>query len=172
MKRLVVPFLLATLVLGGAANGKLKRLTDEERTAYEALKVWFADAKEEKAYLKLKTTDERNQWLKDKGYWDRFYQYDKPERDAIALGSVEPGWSIDKVYMAWGRPHQRRQLARPNVARSELLVYLLEVTDDGHVLIWEPGSKETHNAVDRYRYEVTVENDRVVEMEKKRGWDY
>ena len=66
MRRLaVVAAAVVTLALGMA--GKLDKFEPYERDHYQALKVWFdKEAKEEKAYLKLKTPQERDQWLKDK----------------------------------------------------------------------------------------------------------
>ena len=92
-------------------------------------------------------------------------------RAEIVAGNVAVGWMADQVYMAWGPPFQKVRTADPGVQRSEKLVYLLEVTPEGKVLVWEPGSKETHNAIDRYRYELVVHNGMVVEKLKKPGWE-
>ena len=54
--------------------------------------------------------------------------------------------------------------------RSEAYVYLLEVTPDQRVLVWRPGSKQTHGAVDRYHYELVLDDGVVVEMNRKDGW--
>lgn len=171
MHRRAAATLLAATLLFSAGNGKLKRLSSTERDHYDALRVWM-DKKQDKAYLKLKTEEERNAWLQDMGLWDRFYQYDKDVRDDIVAGNVRVGWTTDKVFMAWGPPHQRKRLSIQGVPRSEALVYLLEVTEDGSVLVWEPGSKETHHAVARYRYELIVHEVTVAEMIRKEGWDY
>lgn len=168
MKRLHVAVLVTALALS-AGNRKLDRLQADERTHYEALKVWM-DAKERKAFLKLKTREERDAWLKGQGLWERFYQYDRDQREQIAKGDVHVGWTQDMVYMAWGPPHQRRKLGLATASRSELFVYRFEVDDEGHVLLWEPGSKETHNATKLFRYELTVLDTRVAEMARKDGW--
>ena len=59
---------------------------------------------ERKEYLKLKTRAERDQWLKDKGLWDKFYQYPEHIRQKIADGAVQPGWDKHMVYMSWAGP--------------------------------------------------------------------
>lgn len=163
------PLLLASL-LGVADAAPIDRLEPPERAHFDALRVWM-DKRQEKDFLKLKSREARDQWLKDNKLWDRFYQYAADVRAEIVAGNVAVGWMADQVYMAWGPPFQKVRTADPGVQRSEKLVYLLEVTPEGKVLVWEPGSKETHNAIDRYRYELVVHNGMVVEKLKKPGWE-
>jgi hypothetical protein len=164
------PLLLAALLVTSFANKKLDRLSDTERDHFHALKVWM-DEKEIKAWLKLKTEDERNQWLKDKGYWNRFYQYDERVRQAILDGLVTVGWTQDRMLMAWGAPHERRRNTGRPTQRSETLVYRFEVTPDGQVLVWEPDSKTAYEAVEKFHYQVIVDDGVVAEMIKVDGWD-
>jgi hypothetical protein len=169
MKRL----LLAALVLATPASAlasKLDRLSTAEQAHFEALKVWMDD-KAQKSFLKLKTEGERDQWLKDHHLWDRFYRYDQHDRDQIVAKEVAVGWSEDRVYMAWGAPHQKQRLARQGAERSEMLIYEFEVAPDGAVLVWAPGSKVTHGAIARFRYEIVLDDGVVAEMHKKQGWD-
>lgn len=163
------PLLLTLLLVTSVANKKLDRLSDTERDHYHALKVWMTE-KEIKDWLKLKTEDERNQWLKDKGYWVRFYQYDERLRQAILDGLVAVGWTQDMVLMSWGPPHERRRNTGRQAQRSETLVYRFEVTPEGEVLVWEPDSKTAYLAVDKYRYEVVVDDGVVAELNRKDGW--
>jgi hypothetical protein len=168
MQRFAPVFLVALLLLG-AGNAKLKRLSEVEFDHYQALKVWM-DKQDRKAYLKLKTEDARNQWLKDQGLWERFYQYDKPEREEILAGNVEVGWSHDKVLMAFGKPHERQRLTGRNAARSELATYRFEVTPEGEVLVWTADSKHTHNAVRFFRLEIILDDARVAKVQKLDSW--
>jgi hypothetical protein len=162
--------ILAGLLLLGSANAKLKRLSADELNHYHALKVWMDD-KTRKSYLKLKTEDERNQWLHDAGLWDRFYQYDKPTREAIMSGDIVRGWTQDKVLMAFGPPHSRKRLTGRESGRAELITYRFEETPTGAVLVWQPKSKETHTAVRLFRLELTMDNGVVAIVEKHNGWD-
>jgi len=168
MRRLA-PWLLG-LTLLGTLGGKLDRLEDYEQDHYYALRVYM-DKKERNQYLRNKTPEARDQWLKDHGYWDRFYQYDERRREAIVNGDVAPGWNEDQVFMAWGRPFDRKRLTGRTAARSVLLVYRFEVAPDGAVMVWVPGSKVTHNAVDRYQLEVYVDDGKVREIVKKDDWE-
>ncbi|MCB9663141.1 MAG: hypothetical protein H6732_03440 [Alphaproteobacteria bacterium] len=168
MRRLSTLVLLASLVLGTA--GKLDRLSEAERTHFAALKPFLTD-KDQKAYLKLKTEDERNAWLKARRLWDRYYALPERQREDIAAGKVQKGWTDDMVIMAWGSPHERRRLAVSEASRSELFVYFVEVLSDGKVMLWKPGSKQTHGAVDKYRWELRVYDHEVVQMERRPGWE-
>lgn len=168
MKR-YLPYLLVGLVALSAGNRKLKRLEPDEKQHYRALKVWMDD-KERKAYLKLKTRPERDAWLKDQGYWERFYQYDERTRDDILAGDVHKGWTQDKLLMAWGPAHTRNRLTGRKAERAERFVYRFEVLEGGKVLIWEPDSKTAHVAIDKYTMEVVLENGVIVEMNKSDGW--
>jgi hypothetical protein len=148
---------------------RVNKLSDVEFDHYYALKPFMSDD-ERKEYLKLKTEEERNQWLKDKGYWDRFYKYDEHLRKAIVEGAVQNGWTKDMVLMAWGAPYDKRSLAGRPAPRSEMLVYRFEKHDDGSVLVWIPGSKTEYKAIDRFRREVILDNDVVTEIIEKSGW--
>lgn len=168
MRRLA-PWILA-LTLFATLGSKLDRLEDYERDHYFALRVYM-DKKERKQYLRNKTPEARDQWLKDHGYWERFYKYDERRREAILNGEAAPGWSEDMIFMAWGRPFDRKRLTGRNASRSVLLVYRFEVAPDGAVLVWVPKSKTTHNAVEKYQLEVYVDDGKVREIKKKDGWE-
>ncbi|MEZ4323339.1 MAG: hypothetical protein R3F61_38095 [Myxococcota bacterium] len=164
----VVAVALLTLVLG--MGSKLKKLESYERDHYEALKVWF-DGKDEKSYLKLKTPAERDQWLKDKGYWDRFYKYDEFDQKAILSRQPAIGWTQDMVYMAWGPPHQKVKSTKRTAQESIILKYRVEVAKDGAVMIWEPKSKETYKAIRRYQVDLYLDDRKVVEIVEKDEWE-
>jgi hypothetical protein len=161
---------LASLLLLGSANAKLKRLSPTEAEHYQALKVWMTED-DRKEWLKLKTEDERNAWLQERRLWDRFYDLSKPERDAILAGDVKLGWPLDKVLMAFGPPHLRTRVTGRDAVRSEQLVYRFEVTPDERVLVWQPKSKATHTAIRLFRLELTIDDGIVTVLDKLDGWD-
>jgi hypothetical protein len=166
----MLPLLLATLLASPAQAAPIDRLAPDERDAFDALSV-FLDAKQEKALLKLKTREARDAWLKAQGLYDRWWSLDAGRREEIAAGNVVVGFLVDEVLMALGTPFERRRVVVTGVQRAEQLVYRVEVTRDGRVLVWEAGSKETHNAQDRYRYLLDVHNGMVVAVTKKKGWE-
>jgi hypothetical protein len=168
-KALAIAGALVALTLGMA--GKVDRLEDYEKDHYQALKVWFEDKKEQKAYLKLKTPAERDQWLKERGYWDRFYKYDEYERAEILSRQPKIGWTRDMVYMAWGPPYDRVKTTKRTAQTSEIMKYRVEITKDGEHMIYTPGSKETYKSVGRYQADLYLDNLKVVEIKKKDEWE-
>jgi hypothetical protein len=169
-----MPSLLVALLAFGSLTGcwekRIKHLSDTEFDHYYALRPFMSeDAR--KTYLKLKTEEERNQYLKDKGLWDQFYQYDDETRTAIVQGAVEPGWTKDKVLMAWGAPFDKRKLTGRKAQRSELLIYRFEKHEDGSILVWEQNSKTEYKATQLFRREVTLDDDIVVEIVEHKTWN-
>ena len=173
MRTLVLALLLGsqlTFVTGCSWKNLVKFLENDEFDHYYALRVYMEES-QKKEYLKLKTREERDQYLKDKGYWDRFYQYEQHIRDAIVAGEVQNGWSKDMVYMAWGTPYDRRKLPGRDAQRSEMLIYRFEKHEDGRIIVWAPGSKTEYKAVDLFEQEVTLDDDVVKTIEiKKKTW--
>lgn len=145
--------------------GKIGRLSEGEYAHYRALRV-FMQEDERKEWLKLKTTDERDQWLKDHKLWDKFYSHPAEVRQAIVDGQVEKGWSRDMVYMAWGAPFEKQRLTGRPAGRSELLVYRFEIEKDGTAspLV---GKHENYQAVRQHQTELVVDDDVVTEMTEK-----
>lgn len=167
MRKLLFVALLALTACSW--QSRVKKLSDVEFDHYYALKPFMSEDVQ-KEYLKLKTEEERNQYLKDKGLWDRFYKYEDHIRKQIVEGAVQDGWTKDMVYMAWGAPFDKRALAGRPAPKSELLVYRFERHEDGSVLVYVPGSKTEYKAEDRFRREVYLDNDVVTEIVEKEGW--
>lgn len=164
----VTRFLLVLLLSFPAAAGKLSRLTEAELDHYRALRV-FMEEGEEKAWLKLKTTEERDAWLHEHGLWDKFYALPSEVRDQIVSGKVERGYTREMVYMTWGAPFQKNRLTGRPASRSELLVYRFEVDKDGFAnpIATKRGD---YKAEGHYQMELIVDDDVVTEMTKQDGW--
>jgi hypothetical protein len=161
-------FVLALSVLATCA-GKVDRLESYERDHFTALRVWM-DKKQEKFYLKEKTPEARDQWLKDAKFWDLFYQYDETRRNAILAGDVETGWTQDQVEMSWGKPYQKKRLTG-RAQRSYLYIYRFEIDKDGATMVWVPGSKSTYKAIGKYQVSLFVDDATVTEYHRKESWD-
>lgn len=167
----VVLLMLAIMAgLSGCWEKKVKNLSDAEFDHYYALRS-FMNEDQKKAYLKLKTEEERNAYLKELNLWDMFYRYDQAQRDAIVAGDVQVGWTKDMVLMAWGAPFDRKKLAGRQAQRSELLIYRFEEQEDGMIRVWEPGSKTAYKAVNTFQRNVILDDDKVAEMQTKEDWD-
>lgn len=164
---LMMVVLLATVA---GCGGKEKRLSSAEKDHYYALKVFMEDD-QEKAFLKGKTEEARNQYLKDNKLWDAYYQYDEETRAQILAGDVQTGWNVEQVYMSWGEPHRRQRLVDRPAERSELLVYRFEVSSDGALMVWQPNSKTAYKAVSMFENHVIIDGKRVAEITRKEGWN-
>lgn len=152
------------LALPGAAQAdKTKRLSSAEKDHFQALKVYM-NKDVRKAFLKLKTEEARNAFLKKKGLWDRYYQYDERLREAILVGDVKVGWPEDAVFMGWGSPVKRFSLVDRPASLSEEFVYRFEVSPEGDILVWSKESKTAHKASLLYQVQVTVDDGRVARM--------
>jgi hypothetical protein len=159
---------LALLASSPAAAGKLDKLTEAELDHYRALRV-FMDEDEEKAWLKLKTTEERDAWLKAENLWDKFYALPPEVREQIVGGKVERGYTRDMVYMTWGAPFQKNRLTGRPAGRSELLVYRFEIDKDGYAnpIATKRGD---YKAEGHYQMELVVDDDVVTEITQQDGW--
>lgn len=160
---------------GCSYTKRVKFLSDVEFDHYYAMRVYL-DEDQRKAYLKLKTEEERNAYLKGvmlpglppKSLWDTFYQYSAAERQDIVDGSVVEGWTVDKLLMAWGRPMKSRKLAGRKAERSLVFVYRFEKHSDGTVMVWQPGSKTEYKADYLFKREVILDDDVIAEITDRR----
>ena len=163
-------FLAALNLVGCGYERFQKRLDTQEFNHYYALRVYMSEL-DRKTYLKLKTREERDAYLKDKGLWDRFYKYDDEERDAIVAGDVQLGWTRDKLEMAWGAPYDRMKALGRAATRSDKFIYRFEQQPDGSVLIWERNSKTAYKATRLFIREVILDDDVVAKInEKDASW--
>ena len=174
------PILFLTLLLSMSMSmgfniaNKVNKLEGDEYQHFMALRVYMdapnargeRSKTERKEFLKLKTRAERVQWLKDKGLWDRFYQYAPHIRQKIAEGDVQMGWDKHMVYMAWGRPYKRQKVAGRSAYRSERFTYRFEVRKDGAHQVWVRNSKDTYAAQRLYIKELIVDDDKVAEIKE------
>lgn len=174
--------LVALLVLSACSwERRVNKLTDVEFTHYYALKPFMTDEQREE-YLKLKTPEERDSWLKAHPaganeaadnppmLWEMFYRYPDNIRTAIIDGAVQTGWNKEMVLMSWGAPYDKKRLTGRPAPRSELLIYRFEKHEDGSALVYVPGSKTQYKAVELFVREVYLDNDTVTEIIEKSGW--
>ncbi len=169
-RRYIAGFALIAVLLGTA--GKMDRLLDYERDHYRALVVFFEDEKKEtREWLKLKTPEERDQWLKDKGYWDHFYKYSEEERAEILAREPKIGWTQEMLYMAWGRPYRKIKSTKRTAQDTIILSYRIQVTPEGRHLIYKPKSKATYKAVERYTQDIVLDDRVITEIRRRDGWD-
>ena len=149
--------------------GKLDKMSTEERAHWRALRV-FVEEKDQKKWLRLKTEEQRNEWLKERGLWDRFYEHDEVVREQIVAGDVRLGWDRMMLYMAWGAPSEKLKLTGRAASRSERLVYRFEVDKDGFASPLT-GRNPDYKAVDRYQVNVILDDNVIADMMRLEDWD-
>jgi len=162
--------LLAVMVSACSWEHRVKKLDPNEFNTYYALRPYMSE-EVRKHYLKLKDPADREQYLKDEKLWDIFYKYSDAEREAIIAGDAKLGWAKDMVVMAWGKPYDIRKLAGRHAQRSEMYIYRFEVMEDGRVLVWEPGSKTEYKSTRRFERMVTIDDDKVTQIDENEGWE-
>ena len=147
-----------------------KRLDNQEFDHYYALRVYMSE-EQRKYYLKLKTRDERDAYLKKLGLWDTFYSNDPEEREDIVAGDVKDRVVEEKGGDGLGAPYTRKKAIGRAASRSEIYIYRFEQQPDGSVLVWEPNSKTVYKAVRLFVREVIIDDDVVMEIaEKDASW--
>jgi hypothetical protein len=168
MSRLLAAVALLALPLTASAS-KLSKLSEQEQIEYRVFRAFMTED-DQKAWLRLKTPEERTAWLKDHHLWEKFYTESTEVQALIVSGKVALGWTRDQVYLAWGNPFQKQRLTGREAQRSELLVYRFEVDKDGYATPLV-GKKEDYKAVDRYQVELVMDDDVVAELSKKEEWE-
>ncbi len=172
MRRLLL--VLALVVVAGCWKKRVKHLSAAEFDHYYALRP-FMDEDTQKGFLKGKTEEERNQYLRTNDYqgrtlWDLFYQYDETKREAIVSGEVAPGWTKDMVLMAWGRPYDKKKPVGRPATRSEMLIYRFEVQEDGAIMVYDPEEGSSYHAIRHFRKQIILDNNSITEIEDVAGW--
>ncbi len=173
MRKLVLTLAFA-VSLTGCWEKRIKHLEDEEFSHYYSLKVYLDDD-QRKAYLKMKTREERDAYLKGiempgrppRILWDMYYDYEEHIREKIYAGEVQEGWTTEMLLMAWGKPLKQRKLAGRQASRSWAYIYQFEQHEDGSVLVWESGSKTEYKAVKMFQREVIIDDDIIADIRNK-----
>ena len=173
MRRLL-PLLVIALLAGGCWKKRIKHLSAAEFDHYYALRP-FMDETLQKGFLKGKTEEQRNEYLKthsfqEKPLWDLFYGYEEAQRAAIVAGEVALGWDKNMVLMAWGAPFDKKKLVGRPAVRSEMLIYRFEVAEDGTVMVFDPEEGSSYHAIRHFTREVTLDDNKVTALDEREGW--
>jgi hypothetical protein len=177
MRRLLLVLSLAfaaPLTSSCSYTKRVKFLSDTEFDHYYAMRAYMNDDRR-KEFLKLKTEEERTQYLKEfmlpglppRSLWDTFYQYPTHIREKIIEGGVQKGWTVDMLMMSWGRPMKSRKLPGRQAERSLLFIYKFEAHPDGSVLVWQPDSKTVYKADRTFIREVILDDDVIAVIKDK-----
>ncbi len=125
---------------------KIKRWPDEDKQLVRALDVWMTD-EEMGIFIKLKTTDERVEFLTETGYMKRWKALEE-EKDptifnAIKKGEVIEGMTKDQVFMCWDKPMKIRDEFKRE-AYVKVLWYEFEIDRKGREFLVRPDSETAY----------------------------
>ena len=161
---------MLTFILACGVARFEKNIDQDEFDHWRALRVYMNE-ETQKSYRKLKTREERDEFLKSEGLWERFYQYEDHIRDQIAAGDVKPGWDENMLYLSWGQPFSRERIFQRPAQESYRLIFRFEQLADGAVLVWIPGSKTQYKAIRLFQKEVIIDDGIIAEIKDiDQGW--
>jgi len=134
---------LATPALAGQVNmKKLKKWPELDRTWARSFDAWMTD-EELKLFLQIKTTEERQKFLVDAGYWKIWKKIDKEMVPNIIKGEVLNGMTKDEVFMCWDKPKKIRKDFRKK-AYVDVLNYEFEVDRKGREFLLRADSQTAY----------------------------
>lgn len=87
---------------------KIKRWPAEDKSWALALDAWMT-TEELDILIKLKTTEERQSFLKEAGYWRLWEEVRDEYREAVLSQTVIKGMNKNEVFMAWDKPRKIRK---------------------------------------------------------------
>ena len=145
---------------------KIKRWSDDDKQVVRALDVWMTD-EEIGIFFKLKTTEERTEFLTETGYLKRWTELneakDPSSLNAIKKGEVIEGMTKDEVFMAWDKPVKIRDefkrdrkgrefLVRPDsetAYKNEILTRHVYLFNNKVHAVVDEGSEDASDVVDQ-----------------------
>ena len=153
----------AGMLIGGCSYKRhIKRLESAEKDHYAALRV-FMKEEQKKEFLIRKTKEERDEFLKQMGIWDKFYSLSEKRREDILNYDVKVGWNQEELLMSWGTPYRTRLEPTSKAVQSQRWTYKFEEhydkkKDQSYILIWEPNSKTEYKAKRVFARDVIIDD--------------
>ena len=133
----------SSLAFAGTFNlKKIKRWPDADKSWAIAMDAWMT-AEELDIFVKLKTTEERQSFLKDAGYWRIWKEVRDDYRDAVIAQNVVKGMNKNEVFMAWDKPKKIRKDFRRD-AYVDVLNYEFERDRKGREFVLRPDSQTAY----------------------------
>jgi hypothetical protein len=133
----------SSLALAGTFKlKKIKRWPAEDKTWALALDAWMT-TEELDIFIKLKTTEERQSFLKEAGYWRLWEEVRDDYREAVIAQNVIKGMNKDEVFMAWDKPKKIRKDFRRD-AYVDVLNYEFERDRKGQEFVLRPDSQTAY----------------------------
>ena len=146
----IIAILTAACIFGSAALAsaatvnlrKLKRWPAEDQAWARALDSWMSQD-EANIFVKLKTTDERKDFLHETGYWRIWDEIEEEMLPHVIAGEVVKGMTKDEVFMTWDKPKKIRKDFRRN-AYVDVFNYEFERDRKGKEFVLRPDSQTSY----------------------------
>ncbi|MBJ92859.1 MAG: hypothetical protein CMP23_00130 [Rickettsiales bacterium] len=140
---LVLVLALAAPALAGQVNPrKIKKWPELDKVWARSFDAWATD-EELDVFVKLKSTDERKEFLKKIGFWKKWKKIDEEMMPNIMAGEVVRGMNKDEVFMCWDKPVKIRKDFRRN-AYVDVLNYRFEIDRKGREFLSPKDSKTAY----------------------------
>jgi len=134
---------VAVPAIAGQVNmRKIKKWPELDQAWARSFDAWMSD-EELKIFLKLKSTDERRDFLTQAGYFKKWKKIDKEMLPHVIKGDVVKGMNKDEVFMCWDKPEKIRKDFRRD-AYVDVMNYKFEIDRKGREFIMREDSKTAY----------------------------
>ncbi len=139
----LIAITLAFPALAGQVNlRKIKKWPELDRAWARSFDAWMSD-EELDVFIKIKTTEERQDFLKKAGYWKKWDKIDDEMLPNVLKGEVIRGMTKDEVFMCWDKPEKIRKDFRRD-AYVDVMNYKFEIDRKGREFLSPKDSKTAY----------------------------
>ncbi len=140
---LLVMALVAPVAWGANLESLFKKLPDEDRHLFRALRVFMTPEEQEVYLTTLKTSAERKDFLVETGYWNKWEELPVEQRQPVLDQKVLPGMDRDALWMTWGKAYKIRKDVQDNFY-VDIYYYRWEKEKKGREFISTPDSPSSY----------------------------
>jgi len=134
---------LTAPALAGQVNPrKIKKWPALDQAWARSFDAWMSD-EELDVFIKLKTTDERKDFLKKAGHWKKWDKIEDEMLPNVIKGEVVRGMNKDEVFMCWDKPAKIRKDFRRD-AYVDVMNYKFEIDRKGREFLSPANSKTAY----------------------------
>ncbi len=139
----LIALTLAFPALAGQVNlRKIKKWPELDRAWARSFDAWMSD-EELSVFIKIKTTEERQDFLKKAGYWKKWDKIEDEMLPNVLKGEVVRGMNKDEVFMCWDKPEKIRKDFRRD-AYVDVMNYRFEIDRKGREFLSPKDSKTAY----------------------------
>jgi len=139
---LLVLALALPAVAGQVNMKKVKKWPALDQAWARSFDAWMSD-EEVAVFIKLKSTDERKDFLEKAGYWKIWDRIEDEMLPYVLKGEVIKGMTKDEVFMCWDKPEKIRKDFRRD-AYVDVMNYKFEIDRKGREFLSPKNSKTAY----------------------------